>query len=219
MHPDLRYSGLLNSLDIPHHAKEDLGIRFREGIVVDHDGTNGSIVNAGIPQPLMIPEFLDLGTRVTIDLRTLPSSSRLDLAVPQRVTKVPMTTPREEMGYYWGYDTRMAGSISAVFSECPYSADGGYDLAIGTSERGKAWTPGDELPSFKHALVVLGGQAGIEAAVKADPNLEMGKAGAQELFDKWLNTCPVQGSRTIRTEEALFITLSVLHTAFEAKGI
>lgn len=32
----------------------------------------------------------------------------------------------------------------------------------------------------------------------------------ENLFDAYLNTCPDQGCRTIRTEEAILITLSVL---------
>lgn len=42
---------------------------------------------------------------------------------------VSPTTPRDEDGIYWGYTTRMASSISAIFDECPF--DGGYDLKVG----------------------------------------------------------------------------------------
>ena len=31
---------------------------------------------------------------------------------------------------------------------------------------------------------------------------------ARKLFDLWVNTCPYQGSRTIRTEEAVLLTLA-----------
>ena len=33
---------------------------------------------------------------------------------------------------------------------------------------------------------------------------------AHKLFDMWVNVCPRQGSRTIRTEEAVLITLARL---------
>lgn len=50
----------------------------------------------------------------------------------------------------------------------------------------------------RHALVVFGGLQGLEAGVDADPNLEVAEPSV--LFDLYLNTCPGQGSRTIRTE-------------------
>lgn len=46
--------------------------------------------------------------------------------------------------------------------------------------------------------MVFGGLHGLEAAVDADPNLEVAEPSV--LFDLYVNTCPSQGSRTIRTE-------------------
>uniref|UniRef100_A0A673TH11 28S rRNA (uridine-N(3))-methyltransferase n=1 Tax=Suricata suricatta TaxID=37032 RepID=A0A673TH11_SURSU len=83
----------------------------------------------------------------------------------------------------------------AVFAEAPFQD--GYDLTIGTSERGSD-VASAQLPSFRHALVVFGGLQGLEAGVDADPNLEVAEPSV--LFDLYVNTCPSQGSRTIRTE-------------------
>ena len=47
---------------------------------------------------------------------------------------VPPSAPRTDSGLYWGYSVRIASSIGTVFTECPYK--GGYDVTIGTSERG-----------------------------------------------------------------------------------
>jgi len=49
---------------------------------------------------------------------------------------VAPTAPRTEAGLYWGYATRLAADFTTVFTECPYA--GGYDLIIGTSERGNS---------------------------------------------------------------------------------
>lgn len=51
---------------------------------------------------------------------------------------------------------------------------------------------------FRHLLVVFGGLQGLEASVDTDQNLEV--TDPSVLFDLYLNTCPSQGSRTIRTE-------------------
>ncbi len=53
-------------------------------------------------------------------------------------------------------------------------------------------------PLFRHLLVVFGGLQGLEASVDADQNLDVSDPSV--LFDLYLNTCPGQGSRTIRTE-------------------
>ncbi|XP_047952396.1 putative methyltransferase C9orf114 [Salvia hispanica] len=79
---------------------------------------------------------------------------------------------------------------------------GGYDHLIGTSEHGLVINCSElTLPSFKHLLIAFGGLAGLgeDAVLK-------GKT-VSDIFDIYLNTCPHQGSRTIRTEEANLISL------------
>lgn len=50
---------------------------------------------------------------------------------------------------------------------------------------------------------MFGGVKGLESSVEADEGLKI--ADPQLLFNFYLNTCPEQGSRTIRTEVS-FIT-------------
>ncbi len=177
---------------------------------------------------------------------------------------VSPSAPREHDGTYWGYNVRMAPSIKAIFDESPYSnesldasgsapgsgsslnsgsSSGGYDLKIGTSERGDLSVDDGEFgkkladkiefissslssppspspspsslsspssSSFQHALIVFGGVAGIEECVDADETLNISGSDSRNLFDLWLNICEYQGSRTIRTEEAVLIGLSRL---------
>jgi hypothetical protein len=49
-------------------------------------------------------------------------------------TVVSPTAPRDKDGTFWGYATRLASSINAIFAAGPYK--GGYDLRVGTSKRG-----------------------------------------------------------------------------------
>ena len=78
---------------------------------------------------------------------------------------------------------------------------------IGTSEKGKD-VENVEVKAFKNLLVVFGGVGGLEAALEADQELDI--SNPEDLFDHYVNVCPNQGSRTIRTEEALLITMSSL---------
>jgi len=98
---------------------------------------------------------------------------------------VSPSSPREDDGTYWGYQTRMADSLHKVFEECPF--DGGYDVKIGTSERGDVSIDdkGISVPQFRHSLIVFGGVAGIEECVDADESHTLPGSQSKKLFDMW----------------------------------
>ncbi|KAI5612908.1 putative methyltransferase C9orf114-like [Silurus asotus] len=235
-HHDLQFAGLLNPLDSPHHMRIDEEAEFREGVVVDRPckAGKGSFVNCGMRKEVQIDKQLQPGLRVTVRLNKNQISEsrvykgvvvsphvprtegglywgysvRLASCLKSRVYKgvvVSPHVPRTEGGLYWGYSVRLASCLSAVMTECPFKD--GYDLTIGTSEKGSNVDDAN-LPPFRHMLVVFGGLQGLEASVDADPNLDV--TDPSVLFDLYLNTCPGQGSRTIRTEEAILISLSSL---------
>ncbi|XP_026052700.1 LOW QUALITY PROTEIN: putative methyltransferase C9orf114 [Carassius auratus] len=208
-HRDLQFAGLLNPLDSPHHMRIDEEVEFREGVVLDHPCKpgKGSFVNCGMRKEVQIDKQLKAGLRVTVRLN---NSQNKEGRVYKGVVVAPHV-PRTEGGLYWGYSVRLASCLSAVFTECPYTD--GYDLTIGTSERGKN-ADHATLPPFKHMLVVFGGLQGLEASVDTDENLNV--TDPSVLFDLYLNTCPGQGSRTIRTEEAILISLSGLRQKIAA---
>ena len=78
---------------------------------------------------------------------------------------------------------------------------------IGTSDQGQSLAS-VEFPRHRHCLIVFGGLAGIEDIIDSDESVKA--KSPREHFQYYLNTCPGQGTRTIRTEEALLITLAVL---------
>ncbi|XP_066501666.1 putative methyltransferase C9orf114 homolog [Hoplias malabaricus] len=208
-HPDLQFAGLLNPLDSPHHMRVDEEAEYREGVVVDRPckAGKGSFVNCGMRKEVQIDKQLQPGLRVTVQLH---KSQNTDSKVYKGVVVAPHV-PRTEGGLYWGYSVRLASCLSAVMTECPFKD--GYDLTIGTSEKGSD-VDHISLSSFRHMLVVFGGLQGLEASVEADPNLDVNDPSL--LFDLYLNTCPRQGSRTIRTEEAILISLSSLRQKIAA---
>ena len=218
MHPDLQFTGLLSPLDSPHHVRAEERSKYREGVVLDKTGTvkGGSLVNCGIKnRPVEIDRVLLAGVRVTVELDIAAYGSTGKIVG----TVVSPSAPREFNGTYWGYTTRLASSIHAVFEECPF--ENGYDLKIGTSERGTVTVDDKDftLPMFKHSLIVFGGVAGIEECVDADETLKVPGSQSFKLFDMWVNTCPYQGSRTIRTEEAVLISLCRLSPHLAANNV
>ncbi|XP_016365035.1 putative methyltransferase C9orf114 [Sinocyclocheilus rhinocerous] len=208
-HQDLQFAGLLNPLDSPHHMRIDEEAEFREGVVLDRPSKpgKGSFVNCGMRKDVQIDKQLKSGLRVTVQLNKCQNKEG---KVYKGVVVAPHV-PRTEAGLYWGYSVRLASCLSAVLTECPYKD--GYDLTVGTSERGNN-ADHITLPPFRHMLVVFGGLQGLEASVDADENLNITDPGV--LFDLYLNTCPGQGSRTIRTEEAILISLSGLRQKISA---
>lgn len=238
MHRDLRLAGLMPPLDCPHHLRFEDESEYREGVTVDAPhwarnrgggGGNGVYVNIGLRDPIeatLPPEAkLESGVRVTVRMPTNQCESG-SIVSPRE--------PVERLGWYWGYSVRLASSLSSVLTSCPFSPSSGYDLVIGTSERGVSLTdlsiatsaqtpvalPSGEtiqpLPSsFNHALVVFGGLSGLEVAVEQDEGIKLDRHTAKDLFDAWVNVVENQGSRTVRTEEAIMIALARLKPILE----
>lgn len=67
------------------------------------------------------------------------------------------------------------------------------------------------------SLSFISGVEGLEAAIEADEELEA--AEPLHLFDYYINTCPLQQTRTIRTEEAVLISLCTLQDKLVPKGM
>lgn len=68
---------------------------------------------------------------------------------------------------------------------------------------------------FSRILLVFGGLEGLEAAVEADESIR--ESDPAQLFKHYLNSVPDQGSRTIRTEEAIPITLAAVKLKLDAQ--
>ncbi|GIY08232.1 putative methyltransferase C9orf114 [Caerostris extrusa] len=175
---DLEYAGLLNPLVLPSHLKVE---------------EEWSFVYIGLRKTAIIDKVLEPNVRVTVEL------DEEQFFVTKRHFKgkaVSPTTPYKKDNIYWGYDVRSAKDLKAVLSESPFK--GGYDLTIGTSDKGQN-VDTVVIPKFKHLLVVFGGLKGIESCLEADETIEVNEPS--ELFNYYLNTCPSQGSQIIRTEE------------------
>lgn len=166
-------------------------------------------INVGLYNDVRVDKVLTTGFRITVKI---PPGQENPKKIKGQI--VPPSLPRSETGVYWGYSVRLASSLSEIFTKCPYPK--GYDLSIGTSDKGALVDDVDTKSlKYKHALIVFGGLSGIEEAVEADSNLNIDDASL--VFNKYLNTCPHQGSRTIRTEEAILVTLAELRTKLHPK--
>lgn len=223
-----------------HLRTSQIECPYREGVTTNHiqhqiksKQVDCTEVNIGLSKPFVVVGQHELNTRVTVKVDPLDLKKLQSMLGPAQVDRplavlVPPVEPIEKLNLYWGYYVRKTKSLKEAISEnifCP-GRKNFYDLIIGTSDKGtcideinfkknasKGEGNGQDAKKaraeFNHILVVFGGVRGLEHSVSCDQELK-NCTNVPSLFDYYINTCPNQGSTTIRTEEAILITLSAL---------
>lgn len=233
---DLVNVGLMNPLDCSHHLRSNEYYKYREGVVVKRPvkDNKGSWVNIGLKQDCFIDVSLPEKVRVTIklDKDCKELHARSELNENNNCTKkfytgkvVSFMEPKIK-GLSWGYLVRVVDKFDDLFKNSYF---GKYDLIIGTSDKGISYEDVDfninskmmkkilkkkSVNKVNHCLIVFGGIQGLER-VREDEDNNI-KDDIESVFDFYINTCVNQGSRTIRTEEALMITLSVIKSKIKS---
>jgi len=196
---ELRYVGILPPLRTPHHPltshSKDLKIgEFREGIVVSAD-KRGSKIYIGVEKPAFIPEIkLPVRKRVTVKI------VRLNRVIEAVLAK------RNEIKIYWGYTVTVSKqSLGRILKSKR------WDLIVATSKYG------DNFMKIKNRLAKRWKTAKSRLLVFGAPTaglyeiLEKENLNLDELADFVVNVIPMQGTETVRTEEAVYASLAVLN--------
>jgi hypothetical protein len=197
--PELRYAGILPPLRTPHHPlnrrikKLKIG-EYREGVTVSKT-KGGMLVDIGVEQPALIPNrLLSIGKRVTVKIINVDKRVEGELA------------NRDEIPEYWGY--------KVTVEKHPFGKmvkNRGFDLTIATSKYGVPFADVAEKIAEKwrkanNILVAFGAPTqGLYETVRYEGfNLE-------DVADFVVNTIPMQGTETVRTEEAFIASLAILN--------
>jgi predicted SPOUT superfamily RNA methylase MTH1 len=200
--PQLQYAGILPPLRTPHHPvsgkSRDLRAgEYREGVILS-ESKEGLMVDVGVEQPALLREKQHaLGERLT--LQVVKAAGRVEVQAASR-----MDVPE-----YWGYTVRVdRRSLRSAVETV------GADLVLGTSRKGEAFdkVAGEVGRRWKEAnsvLVVFGAPARGLYEIAADEGFRV-----EDVLDFVVNTVPLQGSETVRTEEAIFASLAVLNAWF-----
>ncbi|MEZ0318750.1 MAG: putative RNA uridine N3 methyltransferase [Pyrobaculum sp.] len=180
----LRYAGLLPPLKIPSHTappEPQVG-EVREGVVERWDGYY-SLVYIGAGKYAKVPKPYPIGTRLLVKMEA--PTARPD-TYRASVYKGPPPT-------YWGY--RVEVRPLKMLAE-------GFDTVVLTGKEGESICR--VKPALgKRTLVVFGGpKKGVD---------EIYKEAGLDPPGRLINFAPGQGVETIRTEEAVFIVLSLLN--------
>jgi predicted SPOUT superfamily RNA methylase MTH1 len=193
----LRYAGLLFPLRTPHHPLQNERNKkgdYREGVVIDSG--ERSILEIGLPKKGIFDGKLPLKQRLTVRL----GDSDGDFIRVEPVS-------RREISEYWGFKILRAPSLSEGLKAVK------SDYYIGTSRRGQnLYEAVQAIKSSepRRVAVAFGGPyAGLfEICWRQGVD-------ASEMFDVIVNAVPNQGTATVRTEEALLATLSLLNALIE----
>ena len=192
--PDLQFSGILPPLRMPSHptlAEPRVG-EIREGLVIESGPA--SIVNAGFRTTVKVPAKLSPFERVTIRLVQVSPQIQGELVEP---TRLPI---------YWGFRvTRTNLTLGRMIRSRS------QDMIVSTSRRGEVIR--DVLnrlsvrwKSSQKPMVIFGSPSEGVPEILAKEGAELGK-----MVDFNLNMIANQGVETVRTEEAVLATLSVLN--------
>ncbi|WP_455368758.1 putative RNA uridine N3 methyltransferase [[Eubacterium] cellulosolvens] len=197
--PQLRFVGILPPLRSPHHlfskTREELNVgMFRQGVVID--SKNGSsLVDIGVGKTAIIKENLAKRQRITVKLTS----------IGEKLNAVKLD--ESEIRIYWGFNVTVT-KLPLVES----TINKGFDLIISTSKYGDKIT--EVFPQLKSAwkkskkaLVPFGSPTQGLKEILTKESKEM-----SEYSDFTINMIPNQGVETVRSEEAIFSSLSLLNT-------
>jgi len=188
----LKYAGVLPPLNIPTHPeREDLNVEhYREGLVISSN--KKSIIYAGLKKMLKTDRKFKKGARVIV--RIMPSQDKMRFKVYSK----------KKAKIYSGFRT-------AVLSQRLDEIVKDYDVKIATSRLGvdirSVWRELEEKIKNADKICIAFGSAkkGLREIA------ELHKIDYEKTFDYIINTFPNQAVRTIRTEEAIAYTLSILN--------
>lgn len=189
---DLKYVGVLPPLQIPSHdLKKQVSVgEYREGVVKEVDDEKvGSDkcarVDIGLDEEaLLVNNDVNEGERITV--RTISRES------PIKVQKVM----KEVVPYYWGYETSIVNDLGEYLDQLK---NRDYRI-LSTSVKGKHIEKNKKYLRKRNAIIFGSPKKGINEFINTN-----------KLADEEINTLPNQGTLTVRTEEAIQSTLSILN--------
>jgi len=199
LQPELQFAGILPPLRTPHHPlnKKIRSLKigdYREGVTLAK-ANEGTRVDIGVEQhALILNKHLPVGKRVTVKIVRIGKQVEVELA------------SRDEASEYWGYIVSMERRSLKEIADRKR-----FDLIIATSKNGALINDvADKLTEnwkvAKTILLAFGAPTrGLYEIAESDG------FSLDDVADFVVNTVPRQGTVTVRTEEALIASLSVLN--------
>jgi predicted SPOUT superfamily RNA methylase MTH1 len=199
LEPELQYAGILPPLRTPHHPlnrkMKSLKVgEYREGVALSRT-RDGTMIDIGVEQPAVTQTTkLPIGKRVTVRISNIEGGVQVEPG------------DRHQAPEYWGYRvTAEHNSFGTIVRS------GHFDLTIATSKYGTpiAKIAGTVSERWARASVILVAFGAPSRGLNEIAALE--KLRLNNIVDFVINTIPMQGTETVRTEEALIASLAALN--------
>lgn len=196
--PQLQYAGILPPLRTPNHLVPDTIEKihtgdFRDGVVINSNDKI-SLVNVGLKKLAKVKYYLKEGSRVTVRINN----------INDEIWACPIN--REEIRIYWGYRVIFPKiSLGEVIRRME------YDLIIATSKYGRKVSEclkdiRDKWEKAQKILIMFGSPThGVDELLAKESII------TEDISDFKINMIPNQGVETVRTEEAVNASLSILN--------
>ena len=205
LNPCLLYAGILPPLRTPHHPlnrrmKELRVGELREAVTLSRTEKQ-TLVDIGVEQPALVRDGnLAVGKRVTVKVIKVGKVVEVELA------------DRDEASSYWGYAVTVENLSFGSFLRKRR-----FDLTVATSRYGSPFADvsGEVVERWKAANTVLVAFGAPSHGLGDIVNHE--GCRLSELVDFVVNTVPMQGTETVRTEEALVASLAIFNVILKSK--
>jgi predicted SPOUT superfamily RNA methylase MTH1 len=196
--PALKFTGILPPLQTPHHnvpssVRESKMGDLREGIVIARRGEKVQL-EVGLEQSVNVSGNWPVRKRLTVRLTEVGRDLFGEVVDPSKIS------------IYWGYRVRLPKFRLGSLIEKEK-----FELTIGTSRYGTrlqdVWSRiRDSLKNVGSVLVAFGSpRMGLKEILSQE-----GKR-PEEIFDYYVNTVPQQNVSTVRTEEAILVSLGIFN--------
>jgi predicted SPOUT superfamily RNA methylase MTH1 len=197
--PDLQYAGILPPLRAPHHPtsgkNRDLKIgEYREGIVLNQS-KEGLTVDIGVQSMVLLRERqFSVGERLTVQV--IKTGDRIEV----------QAVNHDDVPSYWGFQVKVENKTFGHMLKTEQ-----FDLVISTARIADSFVDvADKIAKqwvkAGRVLIAFGAPSRGLHEIAKDEGLRI-----EDVSDFVINTIPEQGTATVRTEEALLISLSILN--------
>ena len=197
--PDLQYAGILPPLRAPHHPtsgkNQDLKIgEYREGIILEQT-KEGLIVDIGVQSTVLLREKqFSVGERLTVQV--IKNNNRIEV----------QAVNRDDVPFYWGFQVKVENETFGHMLQAEQ-----FDLVISTARIADQFVDvadkiAERWNSAERVLIAFGAPSRGLHEIAKDEGLRI-----EAVSDFVVNTIPEQGTATVRTEEALFISIAIFN--------
>ncbi|HYY85663.1 MAG TPA: RNA methyltransferase [Nitrososphaeraceae archaeon] len=193
----LKHAGILPPIKSPHHLTlidinkvKDGDVRF--GFVIKQN--DALYVDVGL-EKMITYKGSQLGKKVLVKISKNPELMAEDIS-------------KDSIEGYWGYDVQFADSLSTILGDSK-------NEVLMTSVQGAAFTEHvddlmNKVKRSKNLVVIFGSpKLGLRKIMESE-NKQISST------DNFLNMFPRQGTQTVRLEEAILGTLSIINNYLNA---